>query len=210
MKRVFGITELIFDCVYLTLVSAIGIFLLAEGKGTMGIMALILAFGDGFHLVPRMAVIFGKKEEKFAKALGMGKAVTSITMTIFYVLLWRLAQELVSSPPFIADLCFYLLAVIRILLCLLPQNHWKDRYPPVKWGIIRNIPFFIMGGLTAVRFFLLKPYLDSLGFVYLAVSLSFLFYFPVVLWSNRSPKIGMLMLPKTVMYAWIIVMCASY
>lgn len=42
-----------------------------------------------------------------------------------------------------------------------------------------------------------------------AVLLSFGFYLPVVLWSNRQPKVGMLMLPKTCCYLWLLVMCLS-
>lgn len=32
------------------------------------------------------------------------------------------------------------------------------------------------------------------------------FYIPVVLWADVSPMIGMLMLPKTCMYVWIVIM----
>ncbi|HPF18680.1 MAG TPA: hypothetical protein PLY08_03755 [Bacillota bacterium] len=42
--------------------------------------------------------------------------------------------------------------------------------------------------------------------MWLAILLSFAFYLPVVLWSNRYPKIGMLMLPKTCTYLWMLVM----
>ena len=42
--------------------------------------------------------------------------------------------------------------------------------------------------------------------MWLAVTLSFLFYIPVVLFSQTMPMIGMLMLPKTCMYIWMIAM----
>ena len=42
--------------------------------------------------------------------------------------------------------------------------------------------------------------------MWLAVLLSFGFYIPVVLWAHTVPVIGMLMLPKTVMFIWIICM----
>ncbi len=45
--------------------------------------------------------------------------------------------------------------------------------------------------------------------VWLTIVLSFGCYLPVVLWSNRSPGVGMLMLPKTCAYLWILVMCLS-
>ena len=42
--------------------------------------------------------------------------------------------------------------------------------------------------------------------MWLAITLSFLFYIPVVLFAQTMPMIGMLMLPKTCMYVWMIVM----
>ena len=44
-------------------------------------------------------------------------------------------------------------------------------------------------------------------FMPLAVALSFAFYLPVVLFSNIAPMVGMLMIPKTMAYVWIILMC---
>jgi uncharacterized membrane protein YhhN len=43
-------------------------------------------------------------------------------------------------------------------------------------------------------------------FAWLAVALSFLFYLPVVLLADTVPAIGMLMIPKTVCYVWLVVM----
>lgn len=41
----------------------------------------------------------------------------------------------------------------------------------------------------------------------LAVALSFGFYAPVVLFSATAPAVGMLMIPKTLAYVWVVVMC---
>ena len=56
----------------------------------MGWAALILGCGDAFHLGPRVLNYF--VEADFAAALGIGKLVTSITMTVFYVLLYYVWQ----------------------------------------------------------------------------------------------------------------------
>ena len=45
--------------------------------------------------------------------------------------------------------------------------------------------------------------------MWLAILLSFAFYLPVVLWSNQNPKVGILMLPKTCAYLWMLAMCLS-
>lgn len=215
MKRVFGMFEATFNTIYLTAALIFGLsLLLSAGSNTArltaGVMALVLACGDAFHLVPRMKVIFTGQEESLRRALGRGKQITSITMTVFYLLLWQtglLAFGLKSAGFW--GYAVYVLAAVRILLCLLPQNKWLERYPPVRWGIWRNIPFFLLGAVVAVLFFLHRHDVHGLGLMWLAIALSFAFYLPVVLWSNKNPKIGMLMLPKTCAYIWMLVMCLS-
>ncbi|MBP3196125.1 MAG: hypothetical protein J6N21_03875, partial [Butyrivibrio sp.] len=75
-----------------------------------------------------------------------------------------------------------------------------------SWGIYRNIPFLVIGIMTVVLW-----YKDAKGdarfrFMALAVALSFAFYLPVVVLAHCIPIMGMLMLPKTVMYIWILCM----
>jgi len=215
MKRVFGTVEAIFDLLYLTAALILGLTLLIYASGNSvrtlaGVMALVLAGGDAFHLVPRILVIRTGREEQLRKALGTGKQVTSITMTLFYLLLWQIGV-LVFSPNDISVWSFsvYALTTIRIFLCLLPQNKWQDRYPPVIWGVLRNTPFFLQGALVARLFFLQRSINPGLGSMWLAIALSFLFYLPVALWANKNTKIGMLMLPKTCAYLWMLAMCLS-
>lgn len=208
MKRVFGLFEAVFDACYLIAAAIIGIILIVTSGGygarlLAGVMALVLAGGDAFHLIPRVCVISSGKEERFRSALGRGKQITSITMTVFYVMLWKLVPGIGSEWNWIV----YLLAAVRILLCLFPQNRWQDRYPPVSWGVWRNIPFFLLGLTVAVGFYLSPGEVSGLGLMWLAIALSFLFYLPVVLWANKHPKVGMLMLPKTCAYIWILAMC---
>ena len=215
MKRVFGMVEVIFDIFYLAAASIIGFWLLFSASNDSarmlaGIMALVLAGGDAFHLVPRIQVIRTGQEENLRGILGHGKQITSITMTVFYLLLWQVGL-LVFHPENIDFWSYfvYILAAVRIFLCLLPQNKWTERYPPVIWGIWRNIPFFLMGAAASGLFFVQRNVEPGLALMWFAVVLSFAFYLPVVLWANRNPKIGMLMLPKTCAYLWMLVMCIS-
>jgi len=215
MKRVFGTVEAIFDILYLTAALILGLTLLIYASGNSvrtlaGVMALVLASGDAFHLVPRILVIRTGREEQLQRALGIGKQVTSITMSLFYLLLWQIGV-LVFSPKDINGWSYsiYALTTIRIFLCLLPQNKWQERYPPVIWGVLRNIPFFLQGTLVAGLFFLQRSINRGVAPMWLAIALSFLFYLPVVLWANKNPKIGILMLPKTCAYIWMLAMCLS-
>lgn len=213
MKRVFGRIEAVFDALYLTIATTIGAYLLVSAFGNnlrllAGLMALVLAGGDAFHLIPRVYVIFTGREEIFRRVLGRGKQITSITMTFFYLMLWHIALALYDLD-FISvwTFVFYGLALVRIVLCVLPQNRWVDRYPPISWGIYRNIPFFIMGLVIAFVFYRNRAVVSSFSLAWLAILLSFGFYLPVVLYANKNPKMGMLMLPKTLMYVWLLVMC---
>ncbi|MDD2981175.1 MAG: hypothetical protein PHN80_14560 [Hespellia sp.] len=215
MKRVFGTVEMVFDILYLCIAVVIGCILLfmpghTNARILAGIMALVLAGGDSFHLIPRIRTIAGGESESLNTALGRGKQITSITMTIYYLLLWHIGVMLLPAAPSQVWTCLiYLLAAVRIALCFSPQNKWLDRYPPVSWGIYRNIPFFLMGIETSLLFLLHKFDMTGLGWMWLAILLSFAFYLPVVLWANKNPKIGMLMLPKTCVYVWMLVMCLS-
>ncbi len=213
-KRVFGTVEAVFDGVYLLSSVVIGIVLLYTGaspEATLGgAMALLLAAGDAFHLLPRMCAILTGEEDRWARAMGVGKFVTSITMTVFYLLLWHLGLLIFAAGTGgwgrLTGLV-YLLAGVRIALCFPPQNRWLDRRQPVSWGIYRNVPFLLLGGLTASLFAAHMGAVPAVDGMWVAIALSFLFYLPVVLWAGRKPMIGMLMLPKTVMYLWMLIMC---
>lgn len=45
-------------------------------------MAVVLGLGDSFHLVPRAIALCTTGLENFTTALGTGKFITSITMTV--------------------------------------------------------------------------------------------------------------------------------
>ena len=102
----------------------------------------------------------------------------------------------------------WILSILRIGLCLLPQNQWLEYRQPLMFGILRNVPFAVMGLIIIVIFTReIKRTNDGVfRFMPLAVGLSFGFYLPVVLFSGTAPAVGMLMIPKTLAYVWIVVM----
>jgi len=209
-----AIMEILFDIFYLVGVITIGmIMILKSGENKQyklfGIMAVILGSGDAFHLIPRAYALSTTGLEANAAALGIGKLITSITMTIFYVILyyiWRQRYNIKGRKGL--TLSIYALSIIRIALCLLPQNEWLNYYAPVAWGIYRNIPFAIMGIIIICIFYTEVKKSKDLNFKYmwLAIVLSFAFYVPVVLWADAIPLIGILMIPKTLAYVWVVVM----
>ena len=204
--------ETLFDIVYLVTVITIGIKMIRGSRGEMqfrlfGFMAVVLGAGDAFHLVPRAVALCTTGLESYTAALGLGKWITSVTMTIFYVMLyyvWRKRYQVAGRQGLTAAV--YGLAGLRILLCMMPQNQWLSTDAPLSWGIYRNIPFALLGLVVIVLFYRsAKEHQDrEFRWMWLTIVLSFGFYIPVVLWADTIPMIGMLMIPKTCAYVWTV------
>lgn len=207
-----AIVETLFDAVYLVSVITIGILMIRGSKGNrqfqlFGWMAVLLGAGDSFHLIPRALALCTTGLESFTVQLGLGKWITSVTMTIFYVLLyyvWRERYGISGQNGLTAAV--YALAGVRIALCMMPQNQWLSADAPLAWGIYRNIPFALMGILIIMLFYRSARERGDRAFkwMWLTIVLSFGFYIPVVLWANAIPLIGMLMIPKTCAYVWTV------
>ena len=207
-----AIFETLFDIVYLVSVITLGVVMIRGSQGRRqyflyGMMAVVLGCGDAFHLVPRAIALCTTGLENYTAALGVGKLITSITMTLFYVLLyyvWRLRYQVNDKKEL--TMIVWILALLRIVLCLMPQNAWMSAEAPLSWGIYRNIPFTILGVLIVVLFYRsAKAEQDkSFRFLWLAVVISFACYIPVVLFADSVPPVGMLMIPKTCAYVWVV------
>ena len=210
-KRIFGWVEAAFNLAYLCTAFFLAARALSRGgqavQALVGIMALVLAAGDAFHLVPRVIAVIRGGENGLTKALGFGKLVTSLSMTGFYVLLWH-AGILLFAPAAASvwTAMVYILAALRIALCLCTKNKWFDDSPPAAWAVYRNIPFLLLGAAVAVFFGMHAHAVLSIRWMGFAILLSFAFYIPVVLWANKYRKLGMLMLPKTCTYLWMLFM----
>lgn len=208
-----AIIETLFDVCYLVSVIMIGIRMVKSSKNSrqfklFGWMAIVLGAGDSFHLIPRMIALCTTGLENFTVALGLGKWITSVTMTLFYVLLyyvWRERYEIKGQKNL--TIAVYLFAAIRIALCMMPQNNWLSADAPLSWGIYRNIPFAVIGLITIVLFYTSAKQNNDTAFkwMWMTIVLSFGFYIPVVLWADTIPMIGMLMIPKTCAYVWTVV-----
>lgn len=201
------IFESLFDVIYLSVLVALGVRLLLEktkGANLFGIMAIVLGLGDGFHLLPRVISHLSPGGfEAHAAALSWGQFVTSITMTIFYVLYYHYYRLQSNDTDNSKKWMIYGLAALRIILVLLPQNNWGSRNGNYMFGIYRNIPFLIMGILLIIWSYKKKD-MACFKHMWLSIFLSFLFYVPVVLFSKTIPAIGALMMPKTVAYFLIV------
>ncbi len=196
--------ESLFCIIYLVFAIVMGIRIVKATKPDtagrlMGIATLILGCGDAFHLIPRVLDHF--IDSDFTAALGIGKLVTSITMTIFYVIMLLIFKKLFGGGN---TRTMYILAAVRIILCLLPQNGWLANEGSVMMGIIRNVPFVAIGLMIVILYYYRRNEIRELKNVWLLVALSFIFYVPVAVGASVIPMLGMLMIPKTICYMILI------
>ncbi len=202
--------ESTFDILYLLFAITTGIIILLKRKDAigklMGTAALVLGCGDAFHLIPRVLNYFVEKD--FTAALGFGKLVTSITMTVFYLLVFFLHTKLFAwkneNEKKSVMVSLFLCTGCRIAICLLPGNRWLTGDGNFIWGILRNVPFVAIGLLIVIIYFRDRNENRNFKRMWLYVTLSFLFYIPVATVVSFVPMLGMLMLPKTVCYMLIL------
>jgi len=200
--------ESAFDILYLLFAIISGCVILAKARSRderlMGAAALILGCGDAFHLVPRVLNYFSDSD--FTAALGIGKLVTSVTMTVFYLLMYYIFKERFGARENRKlTAALWALTAARIVLCLLPQNGWLENSADMTWGVIRNIPFVLLGAAVCALYFQKRREDAVFRPVWLYILLSFLFYIPVAVGAGAVPMLGMLMLPKTVCYILLII-----
>ncbi|MBR1599741.1 MAG: hypothetical protein IJ661_12635 [Lachnospiraceae bacterium] len=193
------------------------------------VMSMLLGCGDAFHLVPRIIVnIKGEiKNQEFY--LGLGNLISSITMTVFYLVMVNMiklctagmASGGVISNGFVVVTALFV--AVRIILCLFPQNRWFTKEGNKRWAVIRNAPFIVVGVMAVIALIIAVASASSdvlnvtssaippVAFIgksfyiqiMIATILSFAFYLPVAIKGKENPKLGMLMMPKTICYMWM-------
>ena len=226
-------SEPIIIILYLIIVLVSGHVILRKARNRteslMGAAALVLGCGDAFHLVPRL--LNNLLDADFTASLGIGKFITSVTMTVFYVLLYYVwlgvykaagdpgAEPQVSVSVGAAEpqasvsawaeerrvaVVVWTAAAVRIALCLFPQNGWSENSSDLTWAIIRNMPFVILGAVIGLLYYSKRDADLIFRWMWLLILLSFVFYIPVALGAGAYPFLGALMLPKTVCYVYMI------
>lgn len=97
-----AIFETVFHAAYLISITVMGMLMIRDSKGNKqfilyGIMVVSLAAGDSFHLVPRVIALNTTGLQDYTVSLDLGKLVTSVTMTTFYILLYHIGKKDIKS-----------------------------------------------------------------------------------------------------------------
>jgi hypothetical protein len=165
----------------------------------------LLALGDTGHVGFRVvAIARGDLQIQVGGMglVGLGALSTAITVTFFYLLLLAAWRERFNKPLGGFGALLLAAAAVRFVLMVAPQNGWNLVVPPQPWSIVRNLPLLVLGLGVAFLFLREAGARADRAFVWIGVCIliSFVFYAPVILFVQRLPLLGMLMIPKTLAY----------
>ncbi len=171
------------------------------------VACFVLAFGDSFHLVPRLIDMFARLMGSSGGVggwIGFGLAASSFTLSLFYLFLalyaWRkFALRWDGWMWVLVAAC-----VVRIVLLLFPENAWGSAlYTP--WKFYRNVPFVVQGLGVIILFWQAAKVAPASqaallrGMVW-SILASFIFYIATLVGTLWSSWWGMFMLPKSAAY----------
>lgn len=196
------IFEILFNVSYL-LIIWFAVFKLYKGSHTKinkfyFYAFLLLAIGDTFHVGLRtISHLLGDINYAVSgiRLIGVGAFLTAITVTLTYLFFTLALNESYKSKGVLKWIS--LLSVIRLVIVLLPQNQWFTT-SPYMWSLLRNIPLILIGYLIIMAMYKTSnPFYKKFANLILW---SYIFYLPVILFVKIIPMLGMLMMPKTVVY----------
>ncbi len=166
---------------------------------------LLLALGDSGHVGFRVAAYALGGLEKNSLLVGFGALATAITVTFFYVVMLYIWKERFKGRFGWFEYVLLVSVPVRMIVMAFPQNDWGNSVPPVFWGPFRNLFLVILG--VGVLFLYMRDSIRAgdrlFGWMGACIFFSFLFYTPVILLARDFPLVGMLMIPKTIMYVVI-------
>lgn len=166
---------------------------------------LLLALGDTGHVGFRVTAYALGGLEQNNLLVGLGALATAVTVTFFYVVMLFIWRDRFNGKFGMLEYALLASVPIRLLVMTFPQNDWGNSVPPEFWGIFRNA-FLVFLGVGVLYLYLrdsIKHKDRLFRWIGYCIFFSYLFYTPVILFARDIPAIGMLMIPKTIMYVAI-------
>jgi len=213
--------EIIFDVLYLLTIWILVILMfrkkenLSTENKKIGILFLsaffLLALGDTGHVGFRVLAFATGGLDANPFLVGAGSLATAITVTFFYMITAEIWRVRISGNKNVLWWILMLTGIVRLIIMIFPQNQWGQVVPPHQWSLYRNIPLMIQGlgiglliHISGVK--RKDRFLKNISYM---IFLSYLFYTPVILYVQKIPMLGMLMIPKTLAYVAIAFMAYS-
>lgn len=185
----------------------------------------LLAFGDMFHLGFRIYNYFAGLSvgnSFYMISLGLGYIISGLTMTYFYIAIFHAwvfiyrKNHSTSNKIKIITVTLYVAFLFRVILTLLPYNHWFEGDGAVDFGfdfrLISSIPIYIIGIISVGLLFKdsLSELRESTGIDYqlnrsnfiasIWYIISFITYSITIFFVAIFPLTGLFMIPKTIAY----------
>ncbi len=174
----------------------------------------LLAFGDTGHVGFRV-LAFAQGDLNATVSLmgrevglvGLGALSTAVTVTLFYVIMVMIWQRRFGKPYGWFGYFLFATAAVRFLLMIPAANQWNNVVPPQPWSLVRNLPLMVLG--LGAAYLILRDaraaHDRTFTWIGICILISYAFYTPVILFVQRAPSVGMLMIPKTLAYVAIAV-----
>jgi hypothetical protein len=214
-----AIFETVFNVVYLLVVWGLVLLMacryrqVESGKKAVARLVLIafilLAAGDtghvGFRVVAHLMNALDKQVLVFGapmNLIGVGMMTTSYTVTMFYMVLVYVWMQRFNQKHSWFTYLLLAAGAARLIFMGLPANDWGSLVPPPAISLWRN-SFLMVQGLGVIGLYLVSAYrANDRAFKWIgwSIVISFAFYTPVILFAQRFPLMGMLMIPKTCAY----------
>jgi hypothetical protein len=170
---------------------------------------ILLAAGDtghvGFRVVAHLMNTLDKQVMVLGTPMaltGVGSMMTAYTVTMFYMVLVYIWMERFNQKA--SWFTYFLLAIgiVRLIFMALPANDWDSLVIPQTASLLRN-SLLVIQGLGVIGLYLYSSYkINDCTFKWIgwSIVISFAFYTPVILFAQRYPMVGILMIPKTCAY----------
>lgn len=221
--------EISFDVLYLIVIWALVILMAnrkdwvsEEDKKAANLFwwaFVLLALGDTGHVGFRvLAYMMGDISSTISilgrqvSLVGAGAVSTAYTVTLFYILMLYVWLAGMKKKHNWFTLLLLVLSVTRMIFMAFPINQWNSVVPPQPWSTIRNIPLTIVG-LSVAYLFLFDsngPQKGPYKWMGISILVSYACYIPVILFVQKVPIIGMLMIPKTMAYVAVAIIGYQY
>ncbi len=213
--------EVIFDLLYL---STIWVFVVLMIKNRANLILenrqigklftfafFLLAFGDTGHVGFRVLAYGLGGLEKNPVLVGSGALATAVTVTFFYMLIAEIWRLRFNRKKGLIWWTLIVIGLLRLGIMAFPQNQWGNVVPPSGFSLFRNIPLMIQGMGVAILMLVdsLKYNDKFVKMISIMIFISYLCYTPVILFIQKIPMLGMLMMPKTLAYVAVAIIAYS-
>ncbi len=212
ISALMTIMQIAFSMLYLTFICIIVIYMSKNFKNIRGIekktaknvfFAFIsLLIGDLGHVGARLFILTVENPSSYYGFFGIGvllEMIGLIFLFMFYTNAWRIHF---NKPNNLFFKSLIGIGVVGLIIFTFPQNQWNTEPISYEWLIIRNIPWLIQGVVLSVLIIRDARITDDLLMTRIGITIliSFFFYMPVIFFASMEPRLGMLMIPATILY----------